>query len=106
MKWKRLLLNGKRSNMAKERAKSTCQGLRIYFSRFFSEAEKVKEDILMSTRKLIVNPEVNPIDKYRKNNDGSFRAYELHHYRIAYRITEKQIIIVRIRHTKMEPRSY
>ncbi len=72
----------------------------------FQNAEKVKEDILKSTRKLTLNPEIYPIDKYRKNNDGTFRAYELHRYRIAYRITEKQIIIVRIRHVKMEPRLY
>jgi plasmid stabilization system protein ParE len=72
----------------------------------FQNAEKVKEEILISTRKLSSNPEIYHIDKYRKNNDGTFRAYELHHYRISYRITEKQIIIVRIRHTKMEPRLY
>ncbi len=72
----------------------------------FQNAEKVKEDILTSTRKLARNPEIYPLDKYRKNNDGTFRAYELHHYRIAYRITEKQIIIVRLRHTKLEPRLY
>jgi plasmid stabilization system protein ParE len=72
----------------------------------FQNAEKVKEDILKSTRNLTLNPEIYPIDKYRKNNDGTFRAYELHRYRIAYRITEKQIIIVRIRHVKMEPRLY
>ena len=47
-----------------------------------------------------------PPDKYRKNNDGSFRAYELHRYRIAYRVTEKEIIIVRVRHTGMEPKQY
>ena len=72
----------------------------------FQNAEKVKEDILKSTRNLTLNPEIYPIDKYRKNNDGTFRACELHRYRIAYRITEKQIIIVRIRHVKMEPRLY
>lgn len=38
--------------------------------------------------------------------DGSFRANELHSYRIAYRITENEIIIVRVRHTSMEPKSY
>lgn len=69
-------------------------------------AEKVKNDILASTRKLIINPEIFSLDKDRKNNDGSFRAYELHHYRIAFQITKKQIIIVRIRHTSMEPRHY
>ena len=45
-------------------------------------------------------------DKYRINNDGSFRAYELHRYRIAYRLTEKEIIILRVRHTSMEPKQY
>ena len=69
-------------------------------------AEKVKQDILKSTHELSFSPEIYPPDKYRKNNDGSFRAYELHHYRISYQITEKQIIIVRIRHTKKEPRLY
>jgi len=72
----------------------------------YQNAEKVKASILASTRKLTDSPDVHPPDKYRKNNDGSFRAYELLHYRIAYRITEKEIIIVRVRHTSMEPRKY
>lgn len=72
----------------------------------YQNAEKVKNDILNSTRKLAEHPEIYPPDKYRKNNDGSFRAYELHHYRIAYRITENEIVIVRVRHTKMEPADY
>lgn len=74
--------------------------------RSYQNAEKVKEDILTSTRKLAEQPEMHPPDKYRKDNDGSFRAYELHHYRIAYRVTEKRITIVRIRHTSMEPLHY
>lgn len=69
-------------------------------------AEKVRADILASTRRLAANPEMYPPDKYRKNNDGSFRAYEIYRYRIAYRITEKEIIITRIRHTSMEPKQY
>ncbi len=72
----------------------------------YQNAEKVKSYILLSTRKLITHPEMYPPDKYRKNNDGSFRAYELHHFRVAYRVTEKEIIIVRVRHTKMEPKEY
>lgn len=72
----------------------------------YKNAERVREAILTSTRKLANHPEKHALDKYRMNNDGSFRAYELYHYRIAYRITEKHIIIVRVRHTKMEPRPY
>lgn len=72
----------------------------------YQNAEKVMTDILTSTRRLAANPEMYPPDKYRNNNDGSFRAYELHHYRIAYRITEKEIIITGMRHTSMEPKQY
>lgn len=72
----------------------------------YQNAEKVKKDILASTRNLAVTPEMYPPDKYKKNNDGNFRAYELHHYRIAYQVTKNEIIIVRVRHTSMEPKSY
>ncbi|MES2774459.1 MAG: type II toxin-antitoxin system RelE/ParE family toxin [Bacteroidota bacterium] len=72
----------------------------------YQNAEKVKNDILSSTRKIAENPERYPPDKYRNNNDGSFRAYELHRYRIAYQFTEREIIIVRVRHTSMEPKQY
>jgi plasmid stabilization system protein ParE len=72
----------------------------------YQNAEKIKNDILASTRKLAANPEMYQPDKYRRNNDGSFRAYEMHRYRVAYRITEKEIIIVRVRHTSMEPKQY
>ena len=74
--------------------------------RSYQNAEKIKAAILDSTRKLPGYPEMYPRDKYRKNNDGSFRAYEIHRYRITYRITDKEIIIVRVRHTSMEPREY
>ena len=69
-------------------------------------AEKVKKDILNSTRELLSNPEKHPPDKYRINNDGTFRAYELHRFRISYKISKGEIIIVRVRHTKMKPQLY
>ena len=71
--------------------------------RSYQNAKKVRQGLLTSTRELPNNPERHPRDKYRKENDGSFRAYELHHYRIAYQVTEKQVIIVHVRHTGMEP---
>lgn len=69
-------------------------------------AEKVRKDILKSTRGIASHPEIYTLDKYRQNNDGSFRAYELHRYRISYQITTDKIIIVRLRHTKMQPKTY
>lgn len=69
-------------------------------------AEKVKNKILASIKDLTKNPEQHPADKYRKNNDKSFRAYELYNYRITYHISAEQITVIRIRHTKMNPLEY
>jgi len=57
-------------------------------------------------QKLASQPEMHRLDKYRNNNDGTFRAYEIYRYRIAYRVTEGQVIILRVRHSSMEPDTY
>lgn len=69
-------------------------------------AEKVKEAILLKIDSLLKHPEKYNPDKYKKQNDGSFRAFELHHYRISYRYKGIEIRIIRIRHTKKNPVGY
>lgn len=70
-------------------------------------AKKVKTDILASANDLTKQAGKQfPPDKYRLNNDGNYRAFELHHFRISYHITEEYIRIVRIRHTGMQPKNY
>ena len=72
----------------------------------FQNAQKVKSALLFSTKKLADQPEIHPPDKYKKNNKGNFRAYELHRYRVSYHVADKQITMTRIRHTKMNPKEY
>ena len=69
-------------------------------------AEKVKADILSETRKLADNPRHYPPDKYKKDNIGNYRAFEIHSYRISYKHTEQQVRILRIRHVKQKPKTY
>ena len=69
-------------------------------------AEKVFADILKQLGKAVHNPEFFPPDKYKKSNDGSYRAFEKHHYRIVYRFTDNIIRVLRVRHTSREPREY
>ncbi len=69
-------------------------------------AVKVLEDIITAVDKAISNPEFYGPDKYKKNNDGSYRAFEEHHFRIAYRFSDKVIRVLRVRHSKMEPVEY
>jgi plasmid stabilization system protein ParE len=69
-------------------------------------AESVRQIIISATKELVDFPHKYPPDKYKLNNDGSFRAFELFHYRICYQVTENEIIIVRLRHTSMKPLDY
>lgn len=69
-------------------------------------AEKVKAKLLASIKELIKNPQRHSPDKYRLNNDGSYRAYEIYKYRITYHVAGDEIHVIRIRHTKMNPLEY
>lgn len=69
-------------------------------------AEKVRKKILSSIKTLIKNPERHAPDKYRIDNNGSYRAFEIYKYRITYHIGSSEIRIIRIRHTKMNPLEY
>lgn len=69
-------------------------------------AKKVKEKILFLIRKIPSNPQFYPPDKFRINNDGSFRAFEIYRYRITYHISKDNIRVIRIRHTKLNPINY
>lgn len=44
-----------------------------------------------------------PLHRLRKNNNGSFRAFEKYNYRVSYKVGITQVIILRIRHTSREP---
>lgn len=81
----------------------------IYF--FIAEesiyhADRVFEKLLNSTSELSKHPKKFPPDKYKYNNDGTYRAYELYHFRISYKITETAIYIVRIRSVFQNPQEY
>ena len=67
-------------------------------------AKKVREKTFKRAEELKHNPTIYPLDKYRKNNNGSFRAFEVYNYRIAYQITKSEVRILRVRHTSREPK--
>lgn len=52
------------------------------------------------------HPEKHPLDKFKKDNDGSWRAFEKYSYRLSYRVLDNQIRIVRFRHTSKSPLQY
>lgn len=71
-----------------------------------TNALKVKQEILASVKVLSTYPEIHPPDKFKQLNDGNFRAYEKHHYRISYHVSKFEVIILRIRHVRQKPEKY
>lgn len=97
----------KRKTVIDNEAKSALRHLHNYIKKdSLQNADKVRKKILSSIKELTKNPEQHPPDKYRTNNDGSYRAYEIYKYRIAYHVSIHEIRILRIRHTKMNPTDY
>lgn len=66
-------------------------------------AAMVANDIVDITINLPKHPEKYPLDKFKQDNDGSWRAFEKHGYRISYRVTLTEILIIRLRHTSRSP---
>jgi plasmid stabilization system protein ParE len=71
-----------------------------------TNARIFKRDILGAIGKLSLNPQKHPPDKFKRDNDGSYRAFELYHVRITFHVSESQITIIRIGHTKRNPIEY
>jgi len=69
-------------------------------------ADKVKREILEKISELSKHPEIHNPDKYKIDNNGSYRAFELHRFRVGYLVKENEIIIARVRNTKQEPLDY
>lgn len=66
----------------------------------------VIESIANAVYKAIKNPEFYNPEKYKINNDGSYRAFEKHYFRISYRFTKNVIRVLKVKNTKMNPRNY
>ncbi|PYF74108.1 type II toxin-antitoxin system RelE/ParE family toxin [Pedobacter nutrimenti] len=69
-------------------------------------AQMVRDTLIDLTIELLEHPEKYPSDKFKKDNDGTWRAFEKYHYRVSYRILQNQIRIVRLRHTSKSPLNY
>lgn len=69
-------------------------------------ADLVANAIIAAIEKAARFPEHFPPDKYRFNNTGSFRAFEIYSFRISFYYNDQTLRIVRVRHTKQKPLNY
>jgi len=69
-----------------------------------SAADQVLTGILDIIDSLAKHPERYSLDRFKEENDGSYRAFEYKSIRVSYRHTETQIRILLIRHVRMKPK--
>ncbi len=69
-------------------------------------ARKVKKSILQTTKELSEYPEIYQLDRFKKGNVNDYRAFEKYSYRVSFRVKNKEIRILRVRHTSREPLEY
>ncbi len=74
--------------------------------RSLQSANKVRKSIKKTIQELPKHPEIYPLDRFMKDNDGSIRAFEKYNYRVTYKVKETEIIIARVRHTSRMPLEY
>ena len=73
---------------------------------FQEYAEKVEKEILNRIRSLPETFHYQSLDRYKIDNDGSFRAFEFERYRISFRVKTTEIRILHIRHTSRLPKRH
>lgn len=69
-------------------------------------ANTVKKAILENVAILKQHAEIYETDKFKIDNDGSYRAVTVYSYRITYKVTKTEILILRLRHTSQNPVYY
>ena len=82
------------------------EAIRYIRKESLQNADKVKIEILEKISELSKHPEIHHPDKYKIDNTGNYRAFELHRFRVGYLVKEDEIIIARIRNTNQEPLDY
>lgn len=69
-------------------------------------AEVFQQKIFNKLEDICRMPEIGMPDKYKLNNDGSYRAVIIYQYRLSYRYVGEEIRVLRIRHMRMKPRKF
>lgn len=69
-------------------------------------AATVKRAIMEQVAALKDDAEIYEADRFKISNDGSYRTVTVYNYRITYKVTPSQILILRLRHTSQDPIVY
>jgi len=66
-------------------------------------AERVKKELLRLAKSLATFPEKYPVEPLLKDGKGNYRSVAKWHYKMIYELTEHEVIILMIFHTRQNP---
>jgi len=66
-------------------------------SKSLTVADKIINKLFTSSDALENHPEMYSLDRFKVNNNGTYRAYEVYSYRVSYRIFKSKVRILRVR---------
>ncbi|MBP7168578.1 MAG: type II toxin-antitoxin system RelE/ParE family toxin [Bacteroidia bacterium] len=81
----------------------------IYLEKQSQQAPGIVKSAILSRLSLIrKNPLISEVDKLKDSPNKDFRAFVVFNYRVTYQVKsdEKEIRILRVRHTSQEPIGY
>lgn len=71
-----------------------------------SAANGFKEELEEVLILLTTTPFIFEKDRFKKNNTGNYRAFIIYNFRITYKIADKKVIVLLVRHTSRRPTKY
>ena len=84
--------------------KQYLEALDYIFNDSVQNAENFEAKLHNKLQKVLIFPESAPPDKFKINNNGSYRAFNLDRYIVSYEIVNGGIKILRVRHSSMRPK--
>ena len=66
-------------------------------------AQNVRKELIALAESLSASPERFPPEPYLAHKPGEYRSAKKWHYKLIYRITEKQVRVLDIVHTRQHP---
>lgn len=89
-------------------SKRSLTQLKEIYDFIYQDSPAGAKKVILSIYKRINSLEKNALifeaDRFKKNNDGTYRSTFIYKYRIVYRITNEKIIILKIMHTSRLPK--
>jgi plasmid stabilization system protein ParE len=71
---------------------------------YYKYAIKLESEILNAVFELPKTYLLYELDRFKLNNDNTFKAFVVDKYRISFRVNSSEIQILRIRHTSRKPK--